>query len=110
MAVRLSGSELIVTLRRPRANWMPAVIGSLAWLAAAIHLVLTPEHFQERFVYGAFFLAASVFQILLGWFLLFRPGPRVYRAGAVGSLVLIATWIVTQPWFHRCLRKAAPSR
>lgn len=96
MAVRLSGSELIVTLRRPRANWMPAVIGSLAWLVAAIHLVLTPEHFQERFVYGAFFLAASVFQILLGWFLLFRPGPRVYRAGAVGSLVLIATWIVTR--------------
>ncbi len=28
-------------------------------------------------MYGAFFLAASVFQILLGWFLLFRPGPRV---------------------------------
>jgi len=52
--VTVSGSELIVTLRRPRANWMPAVAGPLAWLAAVIHLVLGPEHFQERIVYGAF--------------------------------------------------------
>lgn len=96
MAIRVSGSELIVTLRRPRANWMPAVSGRLAWLAAAIHLALTPEHFDERVVYGAFFLSASLFQLVLGWFLLFRPAPRVYRAGAIGSLVLIATWIVTR--------------
>lgn len=96
MAVRVSGSHLIITLRRPRANWMPRAAGWLAWVAAAIHLVLTPEHFEERFVYGVFFLAASLFQLVLGWFLLFRPDPRVYRAGAIGSLVLIATWIVTR--------------
>ncbi len=94
--LRLSGSDLIIMLRPPRANWMPAVAGWLVWVAAAIHLLLTPEHFDERFVYGVFFLVASLFQLALGWFLLFRPHPRVYRAGAIGSLILIATWIVTR--------------
>jgi len=70
VAVRVSGPHLIVEFRRPRANWMPAVAGRLTWVAAGIHLALTPEHFEERFVYGVFFLAASVFQLVLGWFLL----------------------------------------
>lgn len=96
MAVRVSGPHLIVEFRKPRANWMPAVAGRLTWVAAGIHLALTHEHFEERFVYGVFFLAASVFQLILGWLLVFRAGPKVYRAGAVGSLVLIATWIVTR--------------
>lgn len=69
---------------------------TLAWTAAAIHLFLTPEHFGERTVYGVFFLAASVFQLVLGWFLLRRPTSRVFAAGALGSLLLIATWIVTR--------------
>lgn len=96
MGISVSGSQLIVEFRKPRANWMPAVAGRLAWVAAGIHLALTPEHFKESFVYGVFFLAASVFQLILGWLLLFRAGPKVNCAGAIGSLVLIATWIVTR--------------
>jgi hypothetical protein len=68
----------------------------LAWVAAGIHLVLTPEHFRERTVYGIFFLGASVFQVWLGWALLRRPSVRVFRVGAAGSLGLIATWIATR--------------
>lgn len=69
---------------------------ALAWTAAAIHLVLTPEHFRERTVYGLFFLGASLFQVWLAWALVRRPGPLVYRVGALGSLGLIATWLVTR--------------
>lgn len=68
----------------------------LAISAAGIHLVLTPEHFRERTVYGFFFLIASAFQIVLGWLLIRRARAAVYRAGAWGSLALIGTWIVTR--------------
>lgn len=72
------------------------VVAALAWGAAATHLLLTPEHFAERTVYGVFFLSASLFQIVLGWLLVTRPSVRVLKAGAGGSLALIATWIVTR--------------
>lgn len=72
------------------------VTAGLAWTAAGIHLALTPEHFDERTAYGLFFLGAALFQVALGWLLLRRPGPAVYRVGAYASLALIATWIVTR--------------
>lgn len=96
MDVEVSGSHVVITLRRPRANPLPKVTGSLAWTAAAIHLALTPEHFKERVVYGVSFLAMTIFQAALGWLLFSRPGARVYRVGAIGTSVLIATWIVTR--------------
>jgi hypothetical protein len=64
--------------------------------AGAIHLVLTPEHFEEQAVYGIFFLVAALFQIVLAQLLVLRPGPRVIRAGAYGNAALLAIWIVTR--------------
>jgi len=64
--------------------------------AGAIHLVLTPEHFEEQTVYGIFFLVAALFQIALAQLLVLRPGPLVIRAGAYGNAALIVIWIVTR--------------
>ncbi len=68
----------------------------LVWVAAAIHLVLTPEHFEEKTVYGVFFLVAAVFQLVVGWLLIRSPTPATLRAGAVGSLLLLVVWMVTR--------------
>lgn len=65
-------------------------------VAAAIHLVLTPEHFREHVAYGLFFLGASVVQLALAFALILRPSPLVFRAGILSSLVLIATWLATR--------------
>lgn len=73
-----------------------AVTAGLAWLAGAVHLVLAPEHFEERTAYGVFFLTAALFQLWLGWRLLRGPTRGVLTAGAGGSLLLIATWLVTR--------------
>lgn len=65
---------------------------AVVWTAGVIHLVLIPEHFGERFVYGVFFLAAA-FQLALGRLLLRRPASWVVQAGALGSLALLAAWL-----------------
>lgn len=72
------------------------VLAILSAAAGSIHLLLTPEHFEERTVYGLFFLAAASFQGWLARALFAHPSIAVFRAGAWGSLGLIVTWILTR--------------
>jgi hypothetical protein len=81
---------------RVRRSATTSVAGALVLVAAAIHLALTPEHFAERAVYGAFFSFAGAFQTWLAWRLLLAPSPAVMRAGGAGSLALVVLWIVTR--------------
>lgn len=97
--VRLPGREQDSGSRGCRPAGPGRTIRTAALLlfgAALIHLVLTPEHFEERFLYGIFFLAAVGFQVTVGWLLLRRPSPRTCRWAALGNLLLLATWVVTR--------------
>ncbi|HXF72170.1 MAG TPA: hypothetical protein VNO79_06140 [Actinomycetota bacterium] len=69
---------------------------ALSLAAASIHLLLTPEHFEEGLQFGLFFLAATAFQYWLAIALLTRPGPPVFRAGVIGSALIAGTWVVTR--------------
>ena len=71
-------------------------MAALLVVAGGIHLALTPEHFEEHVLYGLFFLAAAVTQLLLAALLLFRPSVWVFRVGVLSSLVLLATWLTTR--------------
>jgi len=69
---------------RPAAaagSWV-VVLAGLLFIAASIHVVLTPEHFDEGPHFGAFFLATAVLQFGLAYTLLLRPGSAVYREAA----------------------------
>lgn len=82
---------------RTRSSPRLAIVAAgLLLVAAGIHLVLTPEHFEEKLLYGVFFLAASVVQLALVGLLLLRPSPSIYRVGVLSSAGLIVTWIVTR--------------
>ena len=65
-----------------------------------------PEHLEEWWAYGLFFFAAAAVQAAYG-LLLFTQGiegwggwhavrGRVYAAGIVGNLAIIALWIVSR--------------
>ena len=58
--------------RRSRIVLYLAAVLSLA--AASIHVWAMPEHFEEWWGYGAFFVGAAVFQGLYGLVLLWRTG------------------------------------
>lgn len=79
---------------RPRAGQV--LLSVMVGGAGAVHLALTPEHFEESVLFGAFFLAAAAFQLWLAAALVLRPGPAVWRAGLWGSAGLVATWMVTR--------------
>jgi hypothetical protein len=70
----------------------------LSLAAGLIHLVAAPEHLQEWWGYGYFFLAAGIGQVLYGQFL-FRQvhrGRAFYASGLLGTLAIIGLYVVTR--------------
>ncbi|MDQ1509199.1 MAG: hypothetical protein QOG50_1043 [Actinomycetota bacterium] len=95
----------------PRLQPVPTVpilvLALLSAAGAAIHSAVSAEHFDEAFVYGAFFLVASTAQA--GWaaLIVYRPNRNLLVVGAVANSATIILWALTrtvglpigpQPW------------
>src|SRR5258706_2765968 len=73
--------------RDPRRRSVPTlpilVLAMLSASGAAIHSAVSVEHFDEAFVYGAFFLVASTGQAAWAALIVDRPKRSLLVAGAV---------------------------
>ena len=69
---------------------------ALSLLAALVHLAVTPEHFEEWWGYGSFFLAAAVAQALYAPLLLWRPSRPLLLAGVFGNSAIVLLYLVTR--------------
>jgi hypothetical protein len=69
---------------------------ALSLLAALIHLWATPEHFEEWWGYGAFFLVAALAQTLYAPLVLVRPTRMVLLLGIGGNLAIVALYLLTR--------------
>ena len=58
-----------------------------------------PEHLEEWWAYGAFFLACAVWQGLFGVMILHWPeSPAILLAGIVGNLLIVAMYMISRTW------------
>jgi len=77
--------------------------------AAVIHGIVTPEHFEEWWGYGTFFMMAALIQLFYGLLLVFQPwqpdpirgtkgfpATYLYWAGIIGNGFLIALYVITR--------------
>jgi hypothetical protein len=83
-----------LALGRPRPILYAAAALSLA--AALIHLWVTPEHFEEWWGYGAFFLVSALAQALYAPLLLRRPNRMVLLLGVGGNLAIVLLYLLTR--------------
>ena len=72
-----------------------AVTG-LSGLAAGIHLTVAPEHFDEWWGYGAFFVLAAVGECALAGALALRPRSWVVQAAIWSSLATMLMYVVSR--------------
>ena len=72
------------------------VVAALSLLAAAIHLWVMPEHLEEWWGYGAFFLVLAVAQGMYGLSLLRWPSRPFLLLGVAGNLAVAILWLVTR--------------
>jgi hypothetical protein len=71
-------------------------IACLSGLAGGIHLSVAPEHFDEWWGYGAFFLAAAVGECALVLLLALRARAWVVQAGIWTSLATMLMYLVSR--------------
>jgi hypothetical protein len=81
--------------RRPN-NVVLYAASALSLLAALIHLRVMPEHFEEWWGYGMFFLVCAVAQGLYAPILLLWPGRPLLLLGVGGNLAVMTLWLVTR--------------
>jgi hypothetical protein len=68
----------------------------LSYVAALIHFFVIPQHFEEWWGYGTFFLGVGAFQGLYALVLLQWPGPSLFFSGIAANLAIVALWLVTR--------------
>jgi hypothetical protein len=74
---------------------LPAV-AALSLIAGLIHLWVMPEHFEEWWGYGAFFLVAAVAQVIYVPLLLRWPNRAVLLLGIVGNSAIVLLYLLTR--------------
>jgi hypothetical protein len=92
--VALVGIGVGERVKRPPAL---IVVLSLAGAAAgAVHLGVTPSHWAQAPVYGAFFLLAGTAQLAYSALLLLRSLRGLVAVAVVGNLGLLLLWVQTR--------------
>ncbi len=69
---------------------------TLTLVAASMHAWVMPEHFEEWWGYGVFFLLVAAAQGFYGVALLRRPGPPLFLLGIAGNLAVVVLYVVTR--------------
>ena len=69
---------------------------ALSLVAALVHLWVTPEHLEEWWGYGAFFLVSAVAQALYAPLLLRRPDRAILLLGVAGNLAIVSLYLLTR--------------
>jgi hypothetical protein len=70
---------------------------ALSLVAGLIHLWVAPEHFEEWWGYGAFFLVSASAQALFAALLLSRrPGQLLLLSGIIGNLAVVTLYVATR--------------
>jgi hypothetical protein len=106
-----------LTVERPRPILYAAA--ALSLVAALTHLWVMPEHFEEWWEYGGFFLASTVAQAPYVPLLLRGPNRTIFLLGIGGNLAIVSSYLLTRTgdipfcgphagswrgWLHRPVR------
>lgn len=76
-------------------GWLPlAVVSSTA--AAGVHAAMAPEHFRETTLFGLFFAACALAQLVWAGAVAAHATRPLLVVGVVGNLLVLTLWAVTR--------------
>ena len=71
-------------------------VAALSLISGLIHLWVTPEHYEEWWGYGTFFLVAAAAQICYVPLLLCWPNRTILALGIVGNSAIVLLYLLTR--------------
>jgi hypothetical protein len=85
------------TRELPQARSYPLqLLAALFWMAAAIHVVASADHFGEWWLYGIFFACLAAWQAAWGVRLYRDPSEQALLTGAGVNVGVTLLWLVTR--------------
>src|SRR5436190_20568406 len=85
------------TTELPRARSYPLqLLTGLYWMAAAIHVVASADHFGEWWLFGLFFAVLAGWQASWGILLFREPSERALITGAGVNTGVALLWLMTR--------------
>jgi hypothetical protein len=72
------------------------MVAAFSLIAGLIHLWVTPEHFEEWWGYGTFFLVAAVAQVVYVPLLVRWPNQTVLLIGIAGNSAIVLLYLFTR--------------
>lgn len=64
--------------------------------AGAIHVAVVPEHLEEAWLFGAFFVACALFQFAWAGAIVLSLSPVLSWAGMLGNGAMVAIWAASR--------------
>jgi hypothetical protein len=97
------GSVLLIRLVQEHggdtlADVSRTLVGLLLMAAAVIHFAVIRQHIVEYSLYGWFFAAAGIGQLVGGLLVVVRPRRWLLWLIVVGDLLLAMTWVITRTY------------
>jgi len=74
----------------------PLAAALFSMAAAATHIVVLGDHYDEWWLYGLFFAAAAWAQIIWALWVVYQPSALLYQAGAIGNAAIIGMWALSR--------------
>jgi hypothetical protein len=71
-------------------------LGALSAGAAVVHLLVTPEHFRQDILFGAFFLVVATLQLAWSAAILQDRSNFLYLVGGIGNALILMVWAVSR--------------
>jgi hypothetical protein len=95
------GSVLLVRLIQERggrtmADLLRTTVGLLLMAAALIHFAVIRQHVLEYWLYGWFFAAIGLGQLIGGLLVVVRPRRWLFWSIVLGDVLVALTWVITR--------------
>jgi hypothetical protein len=81
---------------RDRRDVVRIALAFLSVTAALVHFAVIEQHFTEYWLYGAFFVAVGLFELIWGLLVMAVPSRLLYWASVVVNMLTIAAYVVTR--------------
>ena len=81
---------------RDRRDILRIALAFLSVAAALVHFAVIEQHFTEYWVYGSFFVAVGMFELIWALLIMAVPSRLLYGASIVVNALTIAAYVITR--------------